>query len=279
MNLAIESYIPVKRLGLEAGLRTIAQSGFNAVDFTFYFELEELVNSDNYLETAYGVRQLMDQLGLHCAQAHAPFSFCYNDNVNCSNHHFRNIVRSMQAASVLGAKIIVVHAPAAPAGECAHNLILRLYRALIPYCRQYAVRVGIENLGNALSTAGEMNALLAELDENYFTVCFDIGHANMLGIAPQDYILQLPAGWLGALHVHDNDGTDDQHQIPYRGTVDWDAVIDALRQTNYCGDFTMEAWRFLDDFPNELLQDAIIFESHIASALANRLSEQQGVFL
>lgn len=271
MKLAVESYIPVKRLGLEKGLHAIAQSGFDAVDFTFYFELEALVEADNYLQTAYAAKAILDQLGLRCIQAHAPFSLCYGEPFDTSQPHFRNIVRAMEASAVLGAQIIVVHAPGSPEGALSPEALqtyLRLYRALERYCREFSICVGVENLGNALSTPALLNQLLEQLDERCFAACLDVGHAHMVGIPPQDFIRQLLPGRLRALHIHDNDGTDDQHQLPFLGTVDWKAVMCALRQTNYPGDFTMEAWRFLNSLPDSLQPDALCFEARVAAHLA-----------
>lgn len=268
MRLAVESYIPVKRLGIEAGLRAIAASGFSAVDFTFYFELEQLCAADTYLQTARQTAAIMRELDLVCLQAHAPFSFLYDDETSLFCPHFRNIVRAMEAAAVLGAQTIVVHAPGVPQEADRLTAALRLYRALEPYCVKYGIRVGVENLGNTLSTPEELNQLLSQLDETHFVACLDLGHAHMLGIQPQDFIQQTIPGRLQALHVHDNDGSDDQHQLPFRGTIDWNQVVAALYRYGYRGDFTMEAWRFLDDFPDVLLQDALRFEARVAAYLA-----------
>lgn len=269
----IETYIPIKRLGVKEGLRAIASSGFSAVDFTFYFELEALVEQDDYLIIARDAHELMGELGLVCTQAHAPFSLCPGEERAQSERKFRNIVRSMQMASIMGAKIIVVHSPAAPTQDETEIAALRLYRALMPYCREFGIRIGVENLGNALSTPESLNRVLAQLDEKWFTACFDVGHAWMLGIAPQDFIRKIKSGRLGALHIHDNDGTDDQHQLPYWGTIDWKAVICALKEVNYAGELTFEAWRFLDSFPTELLRAALDFEACVATELAELMEK------
>ncbi|NLE26298.1 MAG: hypothetical protein GX625_13325 [Clostridiaceae bacterium] len=43
-----------------------------------------------------------------------------------------------------------------------------------------------------------------------------------------------------ALHLHDNDGTDDQHLIPGDGLIDWSVVIKKLCETNYPGAIALE---------------------------------------
>ena len=45
---------------------------------------------------------------------------------------------------------------------------------------------------------------------------------------------------LGSLHVHDNNGHADQHQIPGNGTIDWESFSKALREVGYKGTLSFE---------------------------------------
>jgi sugar phosphate isomerase/epimerase len=45
---------------------------------------------------------------------------------------------------------------------------------------------------------------------------------------------------LMALHLHDNDGTGDQHRIPGEGTINWDIVVRKIKKTTYRGAVTLE---------------------------------------
>ena len=47
--------------------------------------------------------------------------------------------------------------------------------------------------------------------------CFDTGHANLVGIKFQEFIQTLGSR-LKVLHVHDNDGMADLHQVPFTFT-------------------------------------------------------------
>lgn len=270
MKIAVETYIPVRELGVEAGLQAIAEAGFRYVDFTYYFELEALVASEDYLHIAKETRALMERLGLQCSQAHAPFNLQYNEPFQETSPNFQRIVRAMEAAALLGAPLIVVHALGVPDGAASAvsvNTNFRFYQALEPYCEKLGIRIGVENLGNALSTPTQLNTLLQQLNPSCFSACLDVGHANMLGIPPQDFIREILSGRLRSLHIHDNDGTDDQHQLPFLGKIDWGEVIRALKETGYHDDFTLESWRFLDCYPKELLVDALRLEKRTAEHL------------
>jgi sugar phosphate isomerase/epimerase len=41
-------------------------------------------------------------------------------------------------------------------------------------------------------------------------------------------------------HIHDNNGTKDQHLVPGRGTIDWERLIGDLNQANYSGPLNFE---------------------------------------
>jgi sugar phosphate isomerase/epimerase len=56
---------------------------------------------------------------------------------------------------------------------------------------------------------------------------------------------------LGALHIHDNDRWKDLHQIPFAGSIDWNAVVKALKDVDYKGEFTLEADTYLNAFNAE----------------------------
>ncbi len=50
---------------------------------------------------------------------------------------------------------------------------------------------------------------------------------------------------LYALHINDNRGAQDEHIMPYLGTINLDEIINALIDSGYKGYFTFEACRLL----------------------------------
>jgi sugar phosphate isomerase/epimerase len=86
------------------------------------------------------------------------------------------------------------------------------------FAGQRSVEVLLENTPNELSTAERLNAFLAEthLNLNY---CFDIGHAHMWHGVEDQFERMMPR--VRSTHLHDNDGKEDQHLFPGKGTIDW----------------------------------------------------------
>ena len=60
-----------------------------------------------------------------------------------------------------------------------------------------------------------------------------MGHAHLSGGAPET--IEALSGYLVTVHAHDNQGRDDQHRLPYSGSVDWPATLMALWKTGFTG--------------------------------------------
>jgi sugar phosphate isomerase/epimerase len=94
------------------------------------------------------------------------------------------------------------------------------------FARQRGVEVLLENTPNELASAERLLMFLNVTHLN-LNVCFDVGHAHMRGSIENEYRLLKPR--IRSTHVHDNNGTDDSHLFPGKGTVDWVRTMDLLR--------------------------------------------------
>ena len=79
-----------------------------------------------------------------------------------------------------------------------------------------------------------MLKLLEEVNEENFGAVLDCGHLN----AAKE-IIPLSIEKLGEkimyVHASDNDGRDNYHFAPGKGTIDWDGVFQALRKHKFNG--------------------------------------------
>ena len=57
-----------------------------------------------------------------------------------------------------------------------------------------------------------------------------------------------------AVHLHDNDKSDDLHLLPFEGTIDWKELSNNLKKANYTGPITLEScYRY--DYLNMTIED------------------------
>lgn len=101
------------------------------------------------------------------------------------------------------------------------------------------VRIAIEVIPNPLSSADALVQLIEDdLDGLDVGICLDYGHAHLAGDVGE--AIECLSGHLWTTHVHDNRGRDDEHLVPFAGTIDWDAAMMATQKIGYDGILMLE---------------------------------------
>jgi len=96
--------------GMDRAIELLADAGFDAYDATFckMNDPAHFMNRDGWREEILRLKAVADRVGIVCNQSHAPFPSSVGDEEK-DEEIFQKIVRSMEGAAMLGAKIIVVH--------------------------------------------------------------------------------------------------------------------------------------------------------------------------
>lgn len=272
MRLATTTDKLAEAFGDEECVRILAEAGFDSIDWGF-FEMaagKGIWCTDEWREHALRLRDLGAECGIGFSQAHAPFPSSQGDEAT-DRVILNRILRSMEAASILGIPNIVVHPVQhlnyAKERKRLWEMNLEFYRSLIPYCEEYGIRVCAENMwqydnrrryivDSVCSQPEEFCGLLDALDSPWITGCLDLGHCALVGTEPQDFIRAMGRHRLQALHVHDVDYLQDCHTMPFLKSLNWKAITEALAEIGYEGDFTFEADSFYEGFPDGLKRDA-----------------------
>lgn len=275
MLLSTQTLELSKRFGDEGAIKIIHESGFDAYDYTFTDRGEnDPVLKDDFRDYFKGLREFADKTGIVCNQAHARFPVAVYGESEWNKNRYDVVLRDIEAASVLGTKIIVVHPIHSRYPlEGAYERNIEFYGGLMPYCRKYGIKIALENMwrtdpkrgfiiADVCSGAENFAKLLDGLSGDCFTACLDLGHCGLIGEEAQDAI-RILGNRIGALHVHDNDYLHDSHTLPYLGKMEWDNILAALAEVGYGGDFTYEADNFLVDIPSELMPCALKFMASV----------------
>ncbi len=275
------------KVSLKESIKILKDAGFKAYDCSLFGNTaaRKLSDSENYREQALEIRQYADSLGIICNQAHA-FFHSSTGNKEQDDVIFGKIVRDMEVASILGAKIIVVHPKQhltyAEHAEELFKLNVEFYKSLIPYCEKFGIKVATENMfqwnsgtnapiDSTCSRAWEFCKYIDAIDSEWIVGCLDIGHASLMGCDIAEFIKTMGNKRLQALHVHDNDRHFDMHTMPFMQKIDFFAVTKALGEIDYKGDFTYEADCFLEGFPLELYPSALKLMNSVGEYLANQI--------
>ena len=115
-------------------------------------------------------------------------------------------------------------------GEVGLNRI----RKITEYEKEMNMKVAFENT----KIKGYLEYVLDNIKDDNVGICFDAGHYHVH--FDDEFNFELFKNRIFAVHLHDNDKSDDLHLLPFDGTIDWEYVINKLKDCNYNGPITME---------------------------------------
>jgi sugar phosphate isomerase/epimerase len=96
------------------------------------------------------------------------------------------------------------------------------------------VQVALEVMGNDLSTPWALIDILERtFDGANLGICMDVGHAHLLGDTPE--AIETTSEYLVTTHIHDNRRQQDDHLVPFEGSINWGATIMAFEKIGYDG--------------------------------------------
>jgi len=101
--------------------------------------------------------------------------------------------------------------------------------------RDHGLLLSIEpRIGETISNSDAMLRLLDEVNEDNLGAVLDTGHLH----AAKE-LIPLSIEKLGEkifyVHISDNDGRDNYHWAPGKGTIDWEAVFEGLKRHKFKG--------------------------------------------
>ena len=226
--------------------------GYSAVDFNFsntdsvfYSEKEE-----KFISIIYEIKRKLKSSDLCVNQIHGPWRFPACDSTEDDRaERFGKMTKALVIAKHLGAKYMAIH-PLMPFGhntsinaDIVFNINVKYYSALANIAKNLGVIICLENLpfkDFPISRTEEVIRLIDTIDHPNVRMCFDTGHAHILGENLGNSIRMIGHDRLKILHIHDNNGVSDDHLHPYDGTIDWSDVAEGLFDIGYDGILSLE---------------------------------------
>lgn len=261
--------------GIDGYFKMMADCGIEAIDYNLDHFLPTAllkkgeVNSfwDQSLDALYAhfapTKEAAQRHGVRFSQSHAPFPLYAEDKDEFNEYLIMVMEKAIAVCAYLGCPAVVAHPVTLADKEKEKQVNLNMYRRLIPAAKQYGVTVCLENMierrsgkyregccGTAAEACWYLDTLNEEAGAEVFGFCFDVGHANLSAKNLREYLRALGKR-LTILHIHDNDGRQDLHLIPYtqllngqgeQGTP-WEDVIGGLKDIGYRGTLSFETFR------------------------------------
>jgi sugar phosphate isomerase/epimerase len=140
------------------------------------------------------------------------------------------IKRSIELAEHVPFRFLVQHIglPNEAFNERKFEAAMTSVEHLRAFAKPLGVRLLVENIPNELSTPDRLVEFIRATHFDDVGVCFDTGHANMMGDLRSAF--ETVKHYVHSTHVHDNDKQKDSHLWPGDGSIDWKQTLELLSQ-------------------------------------------------
>lgn len=208
---------------IQKRLELFKKAGFDNLMFTTDREHEK------FLGKLEDVVSMCKTLGIGIKVAHAGYkepdvtSF-WADN-DMGKQYEQRYLKDIEFAHQNNINIVVFHLNAGTDYNLSQIGLSRL-RNMVALAEKLKVKIAIENLYRR----EELGFIFDHIQSDYLGMCYDCGHENFL--TPNQNFLQLFGHKLFCVHLHDNDGINDLHQIPFTNSVNWEKVASGLAKAN-----------------------------------------------
>jgi sugar phosphate isomerase/epimerase len=212
----------------------------------------ELMDAGRHALSPSRVEDLLDIKETHDLEysVHAPYT---DVNIAAEDPHLleailKRLEASIRYASDLGSETLVFHPGNTTAlewslpPETAWRINLESTRRLIEYAADRGVRAMIENVPEpfpfVMKSVEDFDRFYEEIGLEAFMV-LDIAHAHIRG-EELEFIRRF-GDRIGHVHVSDNHGDRDTHLPIGEGSVSWEEIMEALRESPFDGWITIES--------------------------------------
>jgi len=256
------------------------KNGFSAIEFKdeypFFEEMSDAEKTD--------AREIIKKHDLFCS-VHLPFA---DMNISALKPVLREaavrvLVDSLKNSAEIGATAVTVHGGNINAlnygeewFEVSEERTNTSLRQLQEVAATKGIRLSVENLHEFSARLKRVHSRPEDLlrcrkllgETTGFTL--DIGHAFSTPLKPVDFVRQLEAEHILMIHIHDNNGLEDQHLAVGDGKIDFPAFFQA---------YTEEGWAFTLMIETRNVKQALLSKERIENLLmagGRKLSDGRG---
>lgn len=222
--------------------------GYDAADWGIADIQWDIYHDDKIMEEyCQKVRMGVERTGITLWHAHGPWP-TDDKTPETRAEGWRCFHRAVYMCHLAGCPRLVIH-PQMPFGwgeeqdaDYSEKLTVELLQDLMPDCEKYGVTICLENMpmkAHRISPMPKIVEAVQKVGSDHVGICLDTGHVNVYGTDLGEMV-RCAAPYLQSLHVHDNDGQRDMHQLPFLGTANWESFTKALAEINFQGPMILE---------------------------------------
>ena len=235
---------------LEYSLKCAKNAGFQYISMGF--GSSKCFHSSDWEKEIIRIDKLLKENSLECIQTHLPYYDLRISSEILDEAMDTAMLRCVEAGRMLGAEWNAYHPRTAVNDNYSPRKSMAFAKTAINPLAEKASECGsglaLENLpvwptwaqGRFFTADYEDLCELCDyFKSDFVAVCWDTGHANLLG-NNQEKAIAYTGNRIKCTHIHNNYGNDDHHALPSQGKIDWNVIMKALKKTGYDGALTLE---------------------------------------
>lgn len=229
-------------------LKLIKEASFDSIMLWWGDEFED------YKKIKRKLPDLAANYGLSVENIHAPImgtNTIWLDNAN-SLDILKKYEKAILDCSALEIHTVVLHVTDNKPDFAPTTIGLERFKKLVDIAEKNSVNIAIENNGDAYL----LEYLFSNIKSDRMGFCYDSGHENCYN---RGYgFLDVYHDKIFALHLHDNNGTDDFHAIPGDGNINWNSISNKIKKIGYGGAISLEVIRECTDLYSDINADEFL---------------------
>ena len=133
-----------------------------------------------------------------------------------------------------GISMVVMHLTSHSEAPMYGEIGLSRLRQIVDYAKDLGIRIAFENT----KIKRYLDYVIDNIKDDNVGICFDSGHYH--AHFKDEFDFEKYKNRIFAVHLHDNNGERDMHQLPFDGTANWKNIIEGLNEANYKGPIILE---------------------------------------
>lgn len=181
-------------------------------------------------------RKQGDALGLTFETIHGTIPGCSDIwfEGQAGDDYIEVLLREIDNCVAFNVPILIIHVQTDMRKGTKFELGAKRYAPVIAKAKEKGIKIAIENADDE----EYLYKMLEYYDEPHVGFCYDSGHES--SVTQGAHYLPRVGNRLFCTHLHDNDGTKDQHKLPFDGIIDFEQMAKDFKAIGWKGNLTFE---------------------------------------
>lgn len=145
------------------------------------------------------------------------------------------ICRDLEIVKKHGISSVVMHVSKSNENPVLSNIGIERIKKIVEKAEKLGIDLALENT----AWEGVLEYIFDNIKSDRLKVCYDSGHDH--AHFKDRFNFERFKGLIVATHIHDNHANADEHLLPFDGNVDWNCVVENLKNSEYRSTLSCEA--------------------------------------